>query len=565
MFILDEKKNAKYLSIGIAIVTLFVFTGQVSDPVNAPKFLVLGLVASCGAVILFLPNLKYIISNYRTPLTISLLTILVSIFAAGKSESPFSQNLYGVQGRNTGVLTHISLVMLFLSVLSFKNLKNLKLIFYGFLASGFMNILYCLWTLIFGDFIQWNNTYKALLGTLGNPNFISALLGLTLVGSVGFFLASDLNFKKFCIVSLLCLVTIFEILKTNSTQGLVIVGIGLYLVLLIILILNRSRFFWILFVYITAGGVLAVMGGLAFVNKGPLSGIVYQETLGYRIQYWRAGLKMGLKFPYSGVGMDSYGDWYRQLRTPESLVSPGVGVITNVSHNVFIDAFASGGFPLLICYLFFLILPLIAVIKVLKRNKKIDSFFVALAATWICYQIQSFISINQIGLAVWGWTLSGLLIAYESATRFNEKDTENRNYINKKSQLKSSPFVPISLLISISIGLIVYSPPMLADHKWTRAYLARNADQLYLAMEDSYFNPSNSYNYLQTIQLFDRNGFSERAHDLTIRAISFNPRNFESWQMLYYIKGANDFERAKAVSMMIKLDPRNIELKQLQK
>jgi hypothetical protein len=32
---------------------------------------------------------------------------------------------------------------------------------------------------------------------------------------------------------------------------------------------------------------------------------------------------------------------------------------------------------------------------------------------WTCYQVQSLISINQVGLALWGWILTGALIAYE--------------------------------------------------------------------------------------------------------------------------------------------------------
>jgi hypothetical protein len=59
----------------------------------------------------------------------------------------------------------------------------------------------------------------------------------------------------------------------------------------------------------------------------------------------------------------------------------------------------------------------ISLIKVVLRSKKYDPIFVAISVGWLGYQLQSLISINQIGLAIWGWVLTGALIAYERNTR----------------------------------------------------------------------------------------------------------------------------------------------------
>jgi O-antigen ligase len=61
---------------------------------------------------------------------------------------------------------------------------------------------------------------------------------------------------------------------------------------------------------------------------------------------------MGKEHPLTGVGMDSYGDWYRRARSENAAtVLPGPKTITNAAHNVVIDFFAFGGWPLLLAYL----------------------------------------------------------------------------------------------------------------------------------------------------------------------------------------------------------------------
>jgi hypothetical protein len=57
---------------------------------------------------------------------------------------------------------------------------------------------------------------------------------------------------------------------------------------------------------------------------------------------------MGNSHPLTGVGMDSYGDWYRRSRDAQALILPGPNTTTNAAHNVFIDVFAYGGYPLFI-------------------------------------------------------------------------------------------------------------------------------------------------------------------------------------------------------------------------
>jgi hypothetical protein len=135
--------------------------------------------------------------------------------------------------------------------------------------------------------------------------------------------------------------------------------------------------------------------------------------------------------PWSGVGMDSYGDWYRRARDEQAMILPGPGIVTNAAHNVPLDLLAYGGWPLFISYFLIVSLSAIAVFKLIFSSRDYNWVTVGLVVGWTCYHVQSIISINQIGLAVWGWIFNGAVIAYERSLRTSalilKKVSQNKN------------------------------------------------------------------------------------------------------------------------------------------
>ena len=95
------------------------------------------------------------------------------------------------------------------------------------------------------------------------------------------------------------------------------------------------------------GGLFVLFGTL---QKGPLSSFLYKPSVSYRGEYWQAGINMGTQNPFTGIGMDSYGTFYRMFRASSAAISPGVNVQTDTAHNVFIDIFSGIGMLGLICY-----------------------------------------------------------------------------------------------------------------------------------------------------------------------------------------------------------------------
>ena len=413
---LNEKTLANYLYLGAAAVTIFVVTGVVTDPVNSTKHFLLGGVAFAAFAIASKFNLKAIWRDSRMYMifgSLFILFLLLSIFA---SSAPLSQNLYGTYGRNTGAVAYISLILISFAALSLRHKSSFNKLLYGLFIAGFVNVTYCLWAWQIGDFIGWNNPYGTILGTLGNPNFIGAFLGIFLSVLTAYAFQSGRSIKFRVIAAMTFVIGALEIEQSNAIQGIVVTAAGLGI---IGFYLVRSKFQSkiISLLYVSATFIVGIFSLLGALQKGPLTQYIYKTSVSLRGEYWQAGINMAKEFPLTGVGMDSYGDWYRRARADSALVMPGPNTVTNAAHNVNFDILAYGGWPLFLSYVALLIMSAIAILKVTIRSRNYDAVFVSLAVGWICYQVQAVISINQIGLAIWGWLLGGAVIAYEVSTR----------------------------------------------------------------------------------------------------------------------------------------------------
>ncbi len=556
-----EHKNVVLLTFGLVCTTLIVFTKNISDPVNEPKLLTLGLVSFCALAIFILPNIRFLFQNHRTMFVVALFSIALMLMISVTSDSPFSQNWYGVQGRNTGFLAHLGFIILTISLLTLKEIRSVDKVLAGLVVSAGVNILYCLWVLFFGDFIGWNNQYKSLLGTFGNPNFISSFLGISSSLFVTFLFWRNQRPWQYLVAVMLIFVSIYEIVLTKSIQGLILVVVAFYINVFYFVLTKFGRRI-VSLVYLLFGLCLAFLGSFGANGKGPLASLLYQETFAFRKQYWLAGIEMGVRNPLTGVGLDSYGDWYRQMRTEESAVSPGVNVVTNVAHNVYIDAFANGGIFFLVIYLFPTILAFISIIKVSRRLKQFDFRFVSLVSLWSCYQLQSLISISQIGISIWGWVLSGLLIVYPKLIS-NQSNTNHKTVKTViKNRVTTLTRTPMLILFS-TVAVLVFSPPIIADYRWTSAYITRDATKLQASLNESFLSPSNSFRLAQAAQIFEASNLNSQAHEIALRATEFNPRNFDGWQLLYYVKNSSEVEKSLAKKMMIELDPLNPKWREL--
>jgi hypothetical protein len=207
-----------------------------------------------------------------------------------------------------------------------------------------------------------------------------------------------------------------------------------------------------------------------------------------------------------------------------------------------------------------LVIGAIAILKVTLRNKSYDGVFVAMATAWAGYQLQSIISINQIGLAVWGWLLTGALVAYEFSNRQNAEPAVQQNGIKIKAGQKVNPGVISPQLIAgigLVVGLIVACPPLSADSKWRSALESQDGNKVMAALETSFLAPGDSSRYLQAIQIFASSNLLPQAREVALKAVAFNPDSYGSWRNLYFLSNSTLEEKEQAVENLKRLDPLN--------
>jgi O-antigen ligase len=554
-----EKTASLLILVGAPFVTVFLVTQSVTDPVNATKLAAAGGLGFGVLALTLFFNFKALVSENKVFLVLAVAFVIAGLSAVVNSNSPTSQNIYGSFGRNTGLVTYVVLLAISIAALTLREASSFKRIIYGLQIAGIINVIYCAWVIAFGDFLSWNNPYGNILGLFGNPNFISSFLGIFIATLMAMILAPETRWSFRITAFTISMLAFYQIVDSKSIQGIVVTA-GAVAIAGFFFVRSKFQKSWLTSLYVlgvSIVGAVAVMGAL---QKGPWT-FIYKTSVSLRGEYWRAGLMMGLDHPLTGVGMDSYGDWYRRARSENAAtVLPGPKVFTNAAHNVVIDFFAYGGFPLLIAYLGMLLLAGIASFKVLRRTKKYDVIFVAMFTAWACYQVQSLISINQVGLALWGWILTGALIAYEKATRIGESGAEPASRkSNKPLQRQSAAVISPQLVagLGVVVGLLIAVPPLSADTKWRAALDSKDANKVMAALEPGYLNPSDSQRYAQAVQLFASSNLMDQAREIALKATVFNPDYFDAWKIVYLLTNTTPEEKALALENMKRIDPRN--------
>ena len=552
-----EKTSALVLLIGAPFTTLFLTTQVVTDPVNATKLFIAGGFGFAFTFVLLGFNARATYANFKAYLLISILFLLAALNAVISSAAPLTQNLYGSYGRNTGFVAYVILACVGVGMLGLRERSSFNKLIIGLQFAGVINVLYCAWVIAFGDFLSWNNPYGNILGFFGNPNFISSFLGIFIATLLAVIADKKSSWRYRAIAAVIGLVAFYEIVDSSAIQGIVVTAGGIAIVGFFVVrsYLKQNVFTYLYVLAVSGVGVLAILGAL---QKGPLT-FIYKTSVSLRGAYWNAGTTMGLDHPLTGVGMDSYGDWYRRARSENAAtVMPGPKTFTNASHNVVIDFFAYGGWPLLLTYLGLLVLAAIAAVRVIARTRTYDAIFVAIFAAWACYITQAIISINQIGLAIWGWLLTGALVAYEYATRPSVAADEPPVRKGTRKSANSGVISPQLIAgIGVVVGLLVAVPPLSADMKWRSALDSKDANKVMAALEPGYLSPSDSSRFAQAVQLFASSNLMDQARDIALKGVEFNPDYFDAWKILYYLSNSTDAEKAQALENMKRLDPRN--------
>ncbi len=542
---------------GILILTTIAVTPWMTiDPINLIKLLTLSVGALAIGLLILFNFRKYFLEGAKAPLALAFLFVIQLVFVLFISPFDKSLQFFGIMGRNTGLLFYVALIFLLLGGISISGSREYQKSLLAIVGVGSVSTAYGLFQYLDLDPINWANKYSPIIGFLGNPNFQSSMLGLSAIGALVLLIDKAQSTVTQIFALLLIVSALFIAALSNSQQGLLVFAIGFVILGFFKIKEIEKQIYLITYVFVAASVALVAIVG--FLNKGPLSGLLYQASVTYRGDYWRAGWNMALDHPFFGVGLDAYGDNYRKYRTLEATLRRGPEVVTNAAHNVFIDLAANGGFILLAIYLGFIILALNKIVKFIKSGVK-DLYFQGVIAVWVAFLAQSIISINQIGLAVWGWAFTGLIIGW----RNNPNKVDQRVY-EKKSKLTSSasknldPKTLMTVFLGMAVGLILSAPPFISSANEKSAMASTQLKRILDSERKWPRDPSRSN---QIVRILVANSLNKEALEISTHSTSQFKSNFESWQVLSEIPNVSKLMKKQALENMKNLDPLNPKLK----
>jgi O-antigen ligase len=384
------------------VATTLIIWPPLADPINFPKMFILLLLTTWifGTIVVGIVSAKSVKFSLGQWV---LILFGVCLLAAAFMTSVHFTAFFGAANRNDGALSYLSMAVLsFAAILSFKT-ANAGQVRTLFLFLGIFLAFYGYLQNIKHDPFHWVLLYSRVIGTLGNPDFMSAVLGTTAIAAVWFTLKTKSWWFRGA-GALLVVVEILIIQQTGSSQGLLAFGAG-FALLVVVKLWQIHRGVGI------AAFVLAALGAgvvsLGIINKGPFAAHIYQASLKNRLDYWHGAIDMFKSHIFSGVGIDRFGEFYPQY-APQVQVVQGQG--TDNAHSVFLQLLATGGLLVMIPYTLILLVILFTAIRgFFKSTGQIQLDIAGMFALWFALLLVSIISIDNLGVAVWFWILGGAL------------------------------------------------------------------------------------------------------------------------------------------------------------
>jgi len=445
-----------FLIIGISTVTLY-FNTKAHDPFNTPKLIIL-LVLSGWL-------LGHIFNHYRKVyshisrkefvfLVIPILFIVTQLWALFFTDI-FIVGLIGDTQRRNGFLSYFALTIVLIFCMTSVNYYYALRVLKSAIIVGIILCSYGLMQITGNDFVSWNNPYNSMIATVGNPNFAASLLAL--ISIIALFSLFNNEFSKLYKTVAACqiFVSLYLIVVSQSRQGLLVISFAILFYFTVLIFMNFRNFRIPVMFTLLVVTALAILGMLQI---GPLSSLLYKSSVTVRGYYWRAAWEMFLDKPLTGVGLDRYGAYFKQFRESGYPLKYGFDITSSNAHNVYLQLFSTGGLFVGLTYLVLLALIFFAGIRNIQLTSgNSQRFNLMFLATWIGFQAQSLISIDNIGISIWGWLIGGCILGVNlNSLGVNKIEINGRDRLVKKNT--PSLYQPtMSILFLIPILIFSYN------------------------------------------------------------------------------------------------------------
>ena len=286
---------------------------------------------------------------------------------------------------------------------------------------------------------------------------------------------------------------------------------------------------------------------------------------------------MARENPWFGVGFDSYGDFYRLYRDESAILRTGPQRVTNTAHNIFLDVGSGAGLIALLLFLMIFGVTLYIIFSAFSKNS-FDEDSIFWSALFIGFIVFCSISINQIGVGIWGFIAMGLVIGSARTSVGSEEKLEDQrsSFSSKKKpgpskgrvntvfkgNNKSQSRIYILGATQISIALIVSifaGQQARVDISLREAIRNRDLD---VAYKISFSSTAQDQHREITFARLAELGRGQDALRLAMRTTHLNERNWQGWVFIISSELSSYEEKREAALKLLELDPKNSLVKQ---
>ena len=550
----------RWVSGGLIATTLF-FHSTLADPFNSPKmWIVLLLAAWLSGYVMSFRTLIFFNRPIKTYALLLLVFALSALVATMFTDFKYV-GIFGETQRRNGLVTYLALAIIGLTASIFIRLFNVKRVYFATLVIGSVFAAYAFLQTTGRDFVHWDNPYNSIIGTVGNPNFAAAVMAVMGVIIFSFIFVKGINLVYRVTAAVFSIALVLLIIQSDSRQGILsfFIGAGLFIG---ILLFSKNKLIGVLSV---GGGVIAaVLSVLGMLQIGPLQDLLYKNSISVRGYYWRAGIEMFQQNPLMGVGMDRYGAYFKEYREVGYPLAYGFNITSSNAHNTFIQFFATGGLFLGTAYLvlngFILWRGIVGVRKFMGNNRLLIS---GLLAAWMAFHSQSLISIDNIGVSIWGWVLGGSIVGLSVSDPESEAN-DRKQFLGKKNDIDLKRVISSSCFTIFAVILVSFLYRGEANtYKANVGFDAQDqvARESFKQLQiDAVNTPLNDPNYsLNRAIALVQSGFVDEGINIAISIHERDPRNMDALNALA-ILNENLNKKSDALTYRIKmaeLDPWN--------
>ncbi|MDP2642790.1 MAG: O-antigen ligase [Candidatus Peregrinibacteria bacterium] len=371
--------------------------------------------------------------------------------------------IFGSYERQQGLITFVSCLTIFLLIISAKKIFSFIewICFASFLVAALGILQYFIPELL-ANYSTSILDGRAIVGTIGNPNFLAAYLITTIPLFFVFQKYAEKKLTKtFWIIAIATSLTAIFLTATRSALVALFVGFIFYAI-----IKNKKLLILPLILIITFATINLFSETNFIKNHEFLNRLTFSQdslrSLKSRLYIWPATLGIIKERPIFGYGLGNFREAFSKVSPKELLTLERFTDTTDRAHNEILGTAAAIGILGLIAYLLILFYSIYLGIKNKIKNPFVKAVSFASAISLIMLFANNMFSFSNTEIRLQQFILMGIIFA-----------ATPKKTITKKISLKFSTKIIIAiLLVAIAIfGIYKLTiKPLIADYYFDKGY-----------------------------------------------------------------------------------------------